>query len=349
MVNRGTIVVFAILAAAIVLIAALIFLHPFHFGPSPPGSTLGGQIISYSSSVDGTALSYYEWLPNGYDPNATYPLAVFLHGLAQAGDELLTNSGGPGIIAGAQSDGYLLISINTRTPDGFYVNSPYSGPQQQDVVDAVHHEESLRHVGKLYVFGTSMGSVGSFNLGLNHVLPLAGLGAINACSDVYEAIAWRQQIGLTPELAQIESVTGGQLPGQSAFASALAYQMSPARFYPQNFSGIDFYIVQGGNDNRCPNNPNFTAWQNANNTVLTSTCTTVPSLAEPPNCTLPLANLSAQDPTHFHWRFVYVPRGQHNLNIMNGPDMFAYFSGRAGDGLVWANSGGTPYPPPPGA
>lgn len=343
---RAWIAVGAILAAVIVIAAALVILHPFRLGPGQPGSTLGGQVIPYTSSVDGTSLSYYEWLPNGYNPNATYPLAMFLHGLAQAGNELLTNSGGPGIIAAAQADGYILISINTRTNDGFYVNSPYSGPQQQDVVDAVHHEEALRHIGKLYVFGTSMGSVGSLALGLNHVLPVAGIGAINSCTDVFEAVEWRIQIGLTPELAEIQSVTGGSLPGQSAFATALAYAMSPARFYPGNFSGIPFYVVQGGNDNRCPNNPNFTAYQNANNTVLTSTCTTVASLAEPPNCTTPLANLSAQDPSHFHWRFVYIPRGQHNLNIMNGPDMFAYFSGSVGDGLVWASPGGTPYPPP---
>ena len=346
MTSRAAFVIFAVLAVVIVIVAAILFLHVPRFGPGSPGGTAGGNVVDYSSSVDGTGLSYYEWLPNAFDPNATYPLAVFLHGLAQAGNELLTNSGGPGIIAGAQASGFLLISINTRTSDGFYVNSPYSGPQQQDVVDAIVHEQGLRHVGRLYVFGTSMGSIGSLAIGLNHVLPLAGIGAINACTDVFESIAWRQQIGLTPELAEIESVTGGSLPGQSAFATSLAYTMSPARFYPHNFSGIAFYIVQGGNDNRCPNNPNFTEYQNANATVLTSTCTTVPSLAEPANCTLPLANLSAQDPAHFHWRFVYIPRGQHNLNIMNGPDMFAYFSGRVGDGLVWANSGGTPFPPP---
>ncbi len=344
--SRAWVIVGAIVAALVVVGAGLYVLHPFRTGPGGTGNTYGGQVIPYTSSVDQTPLSYYEWLPTGYDPNATYPLAVFLHGLAQAGNELLTNSGGPGIIQAAQADGFLLISINTRTNDGFYVNSPYSGPQQQDVVDAVHHEESLRHVGKLYVFGTSMGSVGSLSLGLNHVLPVAGIGAINSCTDAYEAIEWRIQIGLTPELAEIQSVTGGYLPGQSTFATGLAYYMSPARFFPQNFSGIPFYIVQGGNDNRCPNNPNFTAWQNANDTVLTSTCTFVPSLAEPPNCTTPLTNLSAANPALYHWRFVYVPRGPHNLNIMNGPDMFAYFSGRVGDGLVWASPGGTPYPPP---
>ena len=43
---------------------------------------------------------------------------------------------------------------------------------------------------------------------------------------------------------------------------------------------------------------------------------------------------------------VYVPNGIHDLAIMNGADMFAYFSGSVPDGLVWASPGGTPHPPP---
>ncbi|HEY6238539.1 MAG TPA: hypothetical protein VIZ68_05080, partial [Thermoplasmata archaeon] len=70
------------------------------------------------------------------------------------------------------------------------------------------------------------------------------------------------------------------------------------------------------------------------------------SLGEPPDCTIPLAQLSAQDPAHFHWRFVYVPSGVHDLNIMNGADLFAYFSGTVADGLYWSTPGGTPTSPP---
>src|SRR4029077_10637925 len=86
----------------------------------------------------------------------------------------------------AVAAGFLLIVPNTRTGDGYYVDSDYTGPQAQDILDAIAHEESIRHIGKLYLFGFSMGSMGAISIGLNHPGMFAGIGAVAAFSDDFE-------------------------------------------------------------------------------------------------------------------------------------------------------------------
>jgi pimeloyl-ACP methyl ester carboxylesterase len=346
--NTGvTAAVVAIALAAVVLLATFLFVPGiFHLNragghggqPLPPGPY---SQVNYTSSVDGAALSYYEWLPTGYDANSTYPLAVFLHGQYLAGNELIVHDGGPQITAAAQAAGFLLISINTpRTSSGFYVNSQYTGPGEQDVLDAITHEQSLRHVGPVYVFGSSMGTVGAYSLAGHHPGLFAGIGVLNSCPDAYENIEWRIETNNQASLSGVEQVTGGGLPGQTAYASQIAYYLSAARFYPQNYSHLRIYVTQGGNDADCPNNPQIWPYQNANNTVLTSTCATVPALGEPTGCTVPFANFSRADPSAWTWRFVYEPTGKHNLNEANATDLFAFWKGDVSTGLYW---GGYPY------
>jgi hypothetical protein len=304
-------------------------------GTIPPGG--GATLVNYTSSVDGTPLSYYEWLPTGYQPNESYPLAIYLHGQYMDGDELIDHDGGPEITAAAQADGYILISINTpRSTTGFFVNSVYTGPEEQDVLDAIAHEQQLRHVGALYLFGSSMGTVGTYSIAGHHIGMFAGIGVLNSCPDMFQAIQWRI---VTDNVQSLEGVTSvfGALPNQTAYALGLSYYLSSARFFPQNYSGLKIYVTQGGDDQDCPNNPQIWPYQNANDTVLDSTCNTVPALYEPSGCTVPFANLSRADPSAWDWRFVYEPSGQHNLNEVNATDLFAFWSGLKGEGLFWGD------------
>ena len=324
-------------------------LNPFHPpSPSPPGgpgnnsSSTPYTLVSYTSSVDGTGLSYYEWLPTGYDANRTYPLAIYLHGQFLDGDELIQHDGGPQVTAAAQAAGYILISINTpRTDSGFYVNSRYTGPEEQDVLDAIAHEKGIRSIGSLYIFGSSMGTVGAYSLVGHHPGEFAGIGALNSCPDMFEAIQWRILTHNDASLSAVEQVLGA-LPNKSAYAFGLAYYLSSARYFPQNYSGLQIYVTQGGEDVDCPNNVSVWPYQAANNTVLNSTCTTVPALLEPADCTVPFANFSSTDPAEWHWRFVYEPLGKHNLNEVNATDLFAFWSGDLPSGLYWGGyPGGT--------
>jgi hypothetical protein len=142
--------------------------------------------------------------------------------------------------------------------------------------------------------------------------------------------------GNSASLAGVTSVLGA-LPNQTAYALGLAYYLSSARYYPQNYSGVKIYVDQGGDDVDCPNNPNLWVYQNANDTVLDSTCTTVPQLDQPPSCTTPFANFSRTDPSSWDWRYVYEPTGQHNLDEVNATDLFAFWSGHVGGGLYWGS------------
>lgn len=338
------VIVAIVVLASILVVPGLLRLHRAGGGAGgggggiPPGPY---SLVNYSSSVDGLALSYYEWVPTGFDPNSTYPLAIFLHGQYMDGDELLVHDGGPQLTAAAQASGFLLISINTpRSTSGFYVNSQYTGPEEQDVLDAIAHEESLRHVGALFLFGSSMGTLGSYSIAGHHIGMFKGIGLLNECPDAYEAVQWRIVTNNQASLNGVKQVTGGNLPGQSAYASRITYYLSAARFYPQNYSHLLIYADQGGNDADCPNNPNLWPYQNANNTYLYSTCHTIPSLGEPADCTVPFANYSRADPTSWDWRYVFEPTGKHNLNVVNATDLFAFWMGQRTAGFLW---GGYPY------
>jgi pimeloyl-ACP methyl ester carboxylesterase len=303
------------------------------------------QTVNYTSSVDGTGLSYYEWLPPDYSNATAYPLAVYLHGLGYGGSEISTLSGGVSAITAAQADGFILISLNTRTGSGFYVNSPYTGPQQQDVLDAIAHEKSIRDVGKVYLFGSSMGSMGAYAIASQYPGLISGIGAAAECPDAYEAVYWHY-LNIPGGFQSFLTTTGGNGPGTTIFQNEL-YNLSSARFYPQNFSAISVYATQGGNDEECPNNPNTFGYQQSNNTFLNSTCLGVAAWDEPANCQTPFANLSLAFPGEYRWRMVYTATGAHTLNEVNGEDMFGFWSGSVPPGLVCAaNAGQTPGPCP---
>ncbi len=319
--------------------------------PVPAGGTGGGvatfaaaayRTIYYASSVDGANLSYLEWLPAGYSARNTYPLAVFLHGLGQSGSELLTETQGPATIANASAFGFVLISINTRTPAGFYVNSPYSGPQEQDVLDAIAHEESLRSIrsSAVFLFGTSMGSIGAWSIAGHHPSLFRGIGAIAECPEVYAANYWHFLYD-KPGYRQYLTTTGGQGP-KTAYFRAQTYYLDNVRYYPTNYSGLRLYAVQGSADNRCPNNLALFGYQQSNNTFLNSTCLVISVWGQPANCQTPFANFSSLFPKLYPWRFVYEPGGLHSFNDLNPKDLFQFWTGKVPVGLYCARMGQTP-------
>ena len=336
------------LVAAACLVAILVLSGPGSGAAPTPPSSHGAldlrsayRTVYYASSVDGTNLSYYEWLPAAYNASHAYPLAVYLHGLGYSGSELLLLTEGTNAIANASRDGFLLISINTRTSDGFYVNSPYSGPQEQDVIDAIHHEEAIRDVNAsaVYLFGSSMGTMGAWSIAGHHPGLVRGIGAVAECPETFMAVYYHALIG---QSLSYLTTTGGYAPNQSAYALAQTYYLDSARYYPQNYSNVTLYAVQGGADDRCPNNPHLFGYQQSNNTFLNSTCLVLANWSQPANCQTPFANLSRAHPGEYRWRFVYEPTGIHSLNDLNPEDMFEFWLGQEPAGLYCAVMGTTP-------
>lgn len=311
-----------------------------------PGNPSGAFTTQYyRSSVDGTLLSYYEWLPASYSPSTHSPLLLYLHGKGAQGDQLYQDPDGVSTITDALAAGYIVISLNTRNPGGFYVNSPYTGPEQQDVLDAIAHEKQLRAVSSLWVFGVSMGTMGAYSLAEHFPGLVKGIGVVATCPDLYEVQAYKIATNRSSDLDYFLNTTGGYLANQSAYAAAETYYLSAFRYYPQNLSNVRLYAVQGGNDTDCPNNPDIWGFQQANNTLLNSTCLVATNLDEPAQCTTPFASLEQKYPTRYHYRYVYVPTGIHTLDILDPLDMLAFFAGTVPTGVYWATSGGVPGPP----
>ncbi|MFI5417797.1 MAG: hypothetical protein ACHQ2Y_02715 [Candidatus Lutacidiplasmatales archaeon] len=302
--------------------------------------------VYYHSSVDNFLLSYYETIPSPFNNSQSHPLAVELHGLT--GETLPVSGGTGGYVAAstalaAAQDGFILININTRTGSGWYVNSNYTGPQEQDILDAIAHEKVHRQVSAVYLFGTSMGSIGTLSIGLDHPKLFKGLGVVASFTDYFEMYAFMALNFSTWLAPWMLLPTGGLLPNASAYAHGIFMHLSPLRFHPENMSGLRFYMANGKIDALATNNQSVWGYQQANNTIVNRTCLVATQYAEPANCTTPLSTLAAEHPSKFHYRYIYEPNGPHSYYLLNASDMFAYFLGGAADGTYW---GTYPIPSP---
>src|SRR5690348_4979548 len=123
--RRGLAVVVGAIGVAAIVVGTALWLGPglnSTVPPSFPALGPGETTVAYTSSVDGFALSYSEWLPAGYTPTQTYPLAIYLHHIEDTSghprpggfwNQLSGDGGGPAAISAASAAGFLLIAPNT--------------------------------------------------------------------------------------------------------------------------------------------------------------------------------------------------------------------------------------------
>jgi len=323
-----------------------------------------GTLVNYTSSVDGFALSYEEWLPAGYvSRGAEYPLVIYLHGqqdvtgkwfpggLPSSLLEYLnaSSTGAEGraakaIVQNASLTRTILIAVNSRSGAGFYVNSLCGGPQEQDVLDAIAHEATIRHVnlGRLYLVGSSMGSTGVLTLAGHHPGMFRGVASIASGPDMYEGLAWRQYEATQPSgrswaNSSIEGVAAlecGVLPSPTANATVLALftYISVARFDPQAFAHVAVYVTGGGLDMRVPNNASLWNYMQVNNSWVNQTCVVAAADGEPANCTNTFSHLHMVHPGEYLFRYVFESQAPHGLGQLYASDMFAFWMGKVPNG-----------------
>ncbi len=349
----------AVCVAVLVVIAlvALVVVDPSFFalpaGRSPNGGSNGTvdtsyQTIQYTSSVDGKSLSYAAWDPPGFTSSGSYPFLLFLHGVESTNEcsNVPSYTGGASMINAANAAGWIVASLCTRVTDGWYVNSPSTGPEETDVLDAIAHEKTVAHVTSVYLVGMSMGSNGALSIATNHPSLFAGVGAVAACPDMFEESAYYQSVHptLPPGFAE---VTGGSAPPSTGTVGyGIEYHISAFRFYPQNLSSVRIYVVAGGEDATCVNSATFWPWLQANDTVLTSSCHVASATHEPADCSTPIAQLAASAPGEFLCRYVYEPTAPHTFDQLDGADLIAFFQGGVGTGTYTSGLGGSPAPDP---
>lgn len=323
--------------------------------PSGAAGTVPSFVVNrvyYTSTFDGLNLSYSEILPTNYSANRTYPLAVELHGLTLGQSTPMIGGYVTPVVnttaAAAAANGIILIILNTRTGDGWFVNSPYTGPQQQDVLDAITHERAVRSIGSVYVFGESMGAIGALSVALHDRTAFAGVGAIAGASDQFMLLDWAQSVLHDSSLVSaILAPTNGSWPNATSAARSIFDWLSVLRFDPDNASGLRVYVASGAADTVATNNPELWPYEQANSTLLDVTCWSALAVGEPGNCTRPLAALAALDPTGFAFRYLFEPNGPHEYTLLNATDMFRFFLGQVPTGTYWGSwPAPTPVAPP---
>jgi len=321
-------------------------------------SAYGGSLVNYTSSVDAFPLSYYEFLPAGFNSTIAHPLVIYLHGQQDISgvwvkggiesdlvqDFLLAGSDGVtarAVVNATSAAGMILIALNSRSGSGWYIDSPCGGPQQQDVMDAIHHEESLRNVSKLYLFGMSMGTEGVQYTASLHPGMFAGIGLVAPVTDLFEDIAYRAYLVRTANatdpwawssIQAKEYLFCGVGPG-TANASERAVDrmltnMSPLRFDVNAFLNVPIYITAGGGDDRAPDSVKYwPTWLNVNDTLINRTCHRVIAYGEPNVCSVPLGHLHMRSPTKWTFRFVYELHAGHDISQLDPSDMVAFWEG----------------------
>ena len=306
-------------------------------GPTPSlPRAASGSTIYYDSSVDGFNLSYQEFLPSGYNPSLPYPLAVELHGINTSADAPLPGGYHTTVVAttitAASAAGFILLVPDTRTGDGYYADSAHTGPQAQDILDAIADERALRDISAVYLYGFSMGAMGAMAIGLAHPTLFAGLGAIATESDMYELTSFSttvHSLGVTNALLN----TSGGYPNSSATAASIFNFLSALRQHPEASRGLKMYFTAGGSDTAIPDNPTIWPYPQANASLLQTSCLYVAAYDEPSNCTNPLAVYAATDPANYSFRFIYEANAIHDYLQVNATDLFSYFAGSVGPGL----------------
>jgi len=318
-------------------------------GPTSPlnasgNGTFGSVAVTryYASSVDGRILDLREWLPFGFNRAHAYPILVFLHGKGYQGSELPDSTGGASAISAGVTHGFIVVALDTRTANGFYVNSRYTGPQEQDVLDGIHFESAIHHVSAVYLLGMSMGTMGALSIAEHHPGLISGVAAVSACPDLFEVQDFKLSDNRSLDLEPWLRVTGGALADKSPYAAGLTYYLSAFRFFPQNLSHVALYMVQGGNDQDCPNNPHLWPFQQANDTMVNSTCLVSARLDEPASCTTPFAALAAASPQQYVYRYIFEPTAPHSLDDLNGLDMIHFFLNPTSSGTFRTTEGGAP-------
>jgi pimeloyl-ACP methyl ester carboxylesterase len=307
--------------------------------------------VTYRSSVDRFPLSYDEWLPAGYTPNRSWPLAVFLHGIGNSTTpvrggvnnfvQVLTTGTTEGateraLIENASLNGFIFLSLNTRSAAGFYVNTSCGGPQQQDVLDAIAHERALRNVSSVYLIGFSMGAIGALSLA-GHLRGLvSGLALAAPASDMYEEyqylLSGRGPAGIAQEISDDNC---GVLPSptNTSVDSHFFSYLSADRWAPLNFSSIPVWVSSGGLDVAIPNDARIWPFLQVNDSFLTSSCLSVPRLGESTGCNMSWLSLHTLNLSGFIFRDVYEPQAIHSISQLDPADIFAFWAGAVSGGV----------------
>ena len=342
--SRGAYITAGLLAALFVL-SSFAFLPGTDAGASSvePASHVRPLVgptvtnISYVSTIDALTLSYLQYLPATFSNATTYPLVVFLHGAGTGVTENITGGVGgvqnPGRLQNNSSVyGYIEISLNTRTTQPYYINTPCGGPQAQDVIDAINSEKRLNKVSSIYVVGFSAGSSGALIMAGHKLIPgLAGIATTGTISDLFEEFDYLNTTSSSAHYTgwAVAECNHFLSPQNTTQVRTAAYE-SVFRFHPENFTGIKVWISSGAKDTTAENK--YVSWptyQQTNSTTLNASASVSLGLGEPLNTSKSYWNLSGGVNTVIDWNSACG----HAYDQLPYGKMFEFFDGRLASGF----------------
>jgi len=130
------------------------------------------QVARYLTAADGEAVGFYEFKPSDYNnnPNAKYPLIIFLHGIGERGDDAggLANVLNAGIPHYINMGATMRFTVNGQT-QSFLVLSPqlnynYGSWQNFYVDEMLNYAKNNLRVdpNRIYLTGLSLGGGGTW-------------------------------------------------------------------------------------------------------------------------------------------------------------------------------------------
>lgn len=161
------------------------------------------QHRNYSFPPTGEEIPYALFIPSTYNEGDSAPLIISLHGLGRSYDWLM---GYHGFLDQAEANGYIVVTPLGYIRRGWYGSrvtenpddAKYSEQDVMEVIKLVRDEFSIDN-NRIYLWGHSMGGVGTYHIAAKHPDMFAGLGvAAPAPEDNHDIMATLEKIKHIP-------------------------------------------------------------------------------------------------------------------------------------------------------
>jgi predicted esterase len=145
-------------------------------GRDPLAGATGDLRLAYRTTFDGKLVPYRVYVPTNYDKSKRYPMITLLHGAGGDENNFFDRYEGrwPKL---AEERGYIVVAVNGRGPLSGYQKTNGAERDVLDVTELVQKSYSI-DPNRVYLAGHSMGSAGTWLIGLSHRDQFAALAPI---------------------------------------------------------------------------------------------------------------------------------------------------------------------------
>ncbi|HET6325198.1 MAG TPA: hypothetical protein VFG04_11030 [Planctomycetaceae bacterium] len=145
-------------------------------GRDPLASATGDLRLAYRSTFDGKLVPYRVYVPSNYSKSKACPLITLLHGAGGDENNFFDRYEGrwPRL---AEERGYIIVAVNGRGPLSGYQKANGAERDVLDVTALVQKDYNVDR-NRVYLAGHSMGSAGTWLIGLTHRDQFAALALI---------------------------------------------------------------------------------------------------------------------------------------------------------------------------